>query len=124
MATDVQPPEFTLCPESVHAFSDENGFAIVDWPIPEAFDNSENADDCGGSIGITVSQVLGQAPRSNFEKGYHDITYTATDNNNNGGLCKFTVIVEGTMNITPLFNHKNELVQKFHAEVFLFFFPE
>ncbi|VDH93558.1 CUB and sushi domain-containing protein, partial [Mytilus galloprovincialis] len=91
---DVQPPEFTLCPRSVHAFSDENGFAIVDWPIPEASDNSENADDCGGSSGITVSQVLGQAPRSNFEKGYHDITYTATDNNNNGGLCKFTVIVE------------------------------
>ncbi|XP_052093571.1 uncharacterized protein LOC127729739 [Mytilus californianus] len=62
--------------------------------MPEVSDNSENADNCGGSNGITVSQVLGQAPKSNFEIGYHDITYTATDNNNNGGLCEFTVIVE------------------------------
>ncbi|XP_021345013.1 P-selectin-like, partial [Mizuhopecten yessoensis] len=85
---DAQPPEIMDCPTSINSYADRGqSFATVTWNVPTANDNS------GGNV--TMTQTVGKASGSQFDVGFHEIRYLATDGTGNKSPeCIFFVIIE------------------------------
>ncbi|WP_373057481.1 HYR domain-containing protein [Zunongwangia sp. H14] len=89
---DMDPPQFTNCPQNNITVTAARGKCDVaaPFPMPEATDNS-------GDVNIELISDLGFQDR--FSVGEHVVTYTATDAAGNMTECSFNVIV--TEDVVP-----------------------
>jgi gliding motility-associated-like protein len=82
---DTTVPFFTGCPANITVSVSANCKALVNWIEPVANDNCDIA-----------SETQSGEPNTEFDVGITTVTYTATDDSGNMGICTFTVTVEDT----------------------------
>ncbi|WP_175402887.1 HYR domain-containing protein [Mangrovivirga cuniculi] len=89
---DTEPPVFEYCPGNQTIYTSETGCtATAGWSDPIVSDNS-------GTFTLNSNIEKG----SILEKGFHTVTYTATDEAGNSSTCSFSIIVSD--NIFPSYN--------------------
>jgi large repetitive protein len=81
-ATDTIKPRFGFCPSNI-ALTTYDTCATATWVMPIVMDN------CSANPTLTSNYESGKC----FKVGTTNVVYTATDDNNNKGLCSFNVVV-------------------------------